>query len=93
MRNKMRRRKVLRMRQRIPNSVVLAIVPERAVLIVLDEEELVCSVGAELVDLAVVRDEGFEFTTEGVALDPVHPGPPVSTTPLHRLNHSVTSRR
>lgn len=74
MHDKMRRRKVLRMRERIPNRIVLAIVPDRPILVVLDEEQLVRGVGAELVDFAVVRDEGFEFAAESVALDPVHPG-------------------
>lgn len=55
----------------IPAFVVVAVVPDGAVVVVLDEPDLVGGVGADLVDFAVVADECFELAAEGVALDPV----------------------
>jgi hypothetical protein len=52
--DEMRRRKVLGVRQRIPYSVIVAVVPYGAILVVLDEEEFIGGIGAQLVDLAVV---------------------------------------
>lgn len=55
----------------LPHLVVLAVFPDGAVVIALDEPEFVCAVGGDLVDFAVVADKGLEFATEGVALDPI----------------------
>lgn len=55
----------------IPAFVVVAVSPDGAVVVALDEPDFVCGVGADLVDFAVVAHEGFEFAAERVALDPV----------------------
>jgi hypothetical protein len=57
----------------IPFLVVVTVVPDGAVLVLLDEPDFVGAVGTDLVEFAVVRDDGFEFAAELVALDPVHP--------------------
>jgi hypothetical protein len=61
MHDELRRAEVLRVRHRIPHSVVLTVVPQRAVLVVLDEPQLLRRVGTELVALAVVRNERLEL--------------------------------
>lgn len=59
--------------KRIPDGVVLGLVPRGAVLVLLDEPELLGGVSGALRDLAVVRDDGLETLAELVAVDPVHP--------------------
>jgi hypothetical protein len=73
MRNKMRRRKILHMAQWIPDSVVLTVIPKSTILIVLDEPDFVRGVGTKLIEFTIVGDEGFEFPTKSVTLDPVGP--------------------
>lgn len=70
--NKLGRAEVLSMVERVPLLVVGAVVPHGAVVVALDEPDLVGGVGADVGHLAVVADEGFEFAAEVVALDPVH---------------------
>lgn len=67
------RAEIRRVFERVKFRVVFDVVPDGAVLIVLDEEDFVGGVGAALGELAVVGYEGFEFATEGVSLDPVDP--------------------
>jgi len=69
--HKLGRAKVLRMHQRVPEFVVVAVVPDSAVVVALDEPELVGGVGTDLRHLAVVAYERFEFAAQSVALDPV----------------------
>jgi len=69
--HKLRRAEILRMHQRVPEFVVVAVVPDGAVVVALDEPELVGGVGTDLRYLAVVAYECFEFAAERVALDPV----------------------
>lgn len=55
----------------VPALVVVAIVPDSAVVVVLDEPDFVSGVGTDLRGFAIVTDEGFEFATECVALNPI----------------------
>jgi hypothetical protein len=52
-----------KMRKRVPEFVVLAVIPDSTVVVALDEPEFVGSVGTDLVDLSVVTDKRFELTT------------------------------
>jgi hypothetical protein len=49
-----------------------AVIPNGAVVVALDEPQLVRCVGADLRRFAVVADERFEFAAEVMALNPVH---------------------
>ena len=69
MNNKLRCASIHEMRKRIPEFVVFALVPHSAVVVALDKPQLVGGVGTDLVHLAVVADEGFEFAAEIVALN------------------------
>ena len=62
---------VRRVDNRIPLLVIGAVVPDRAVVVALDEPQLVGRVAGNLVDFAVVADESLEFTTKIVTLDPL----------------------
>lgn len=85
--DKVWRREVLGVGKRVPDLVVLAVVPDGAVLVLLNEPDFVRGVGAELVELAVVRDDGLEPAAEVVALDPVHTVTTITSTgcngPVH----------
>ena len=70
--DKLRGTEVGGVEQRVPFLVVGAVVPDGAVVVALDEPDLVGGVGADVGHLAVVADERFEFPAERVALDPVH---------------------
>ena len=80
-RNEVRCGEVLRVCHGVPDSVVLAVVPKSAVLVVLDEEQLVGSVSAELIDLAIMGDEGLELATQSMSLNPIHPSSSSQQTP------------
>lgn len=58
----------------VPPLVVVAVVPDGPVLVLLDEPQLLGAIGPDLVQLAVVCDDGFEFAAEIVTLDPICPG-------------------
>jgi hypothetical protein len=68
--NKLWRTSIRKMRKRIPEFIVLALVPHSTVVVALDKPDFIRGVGTDLVYFAVVADEGFEFAAEGVALDP-----------------------
>ena len=73
-RDEVRGAEVSRVRQRVPLLVLVAVGPDGAVVVALDEPDLVGAVRADLVDLAGVRDERLEALAELVGLDPVCPG-------------------
>lgn len=75
MHDEVRRAPILRIARRVPDGVVLAIVPKRTVLVVLDEENLIRGVRAELIDLPIVRDQRLEPVAQLLPLDPVHAEP------------------
>lgn len=71
MNNEFRGASIGKVSKGLPHLVVLAVFPDGAVVVVLNEPDFVCAVGGDLVNFAVVADESFEFAAEGVALDPV----------------------
>lgn len=71
MNNEFRGASIGKVSKGLPHLVVLAVFPDGAVVVALDEPEFVCAVGGDLVNFAVMADKGFEFAAEGVALDPV----------------------
>lgn len=50
-----------RVDDRIPLLVVGAVIPDRAVIVALDEPQLISRVAGNLVDLAIVADESLEL--------------------------------
>jgi hypothetical protein len=68
--NELRRARVGEVSERIPKFIVLAFIPHCAVVVVLDEPDLVGSVGSDLVHFAVVADERLELAAKVVALNP-----------------------
>jgi len=72
--DELRRAEIFGVVERVPPLVVGAVVPDSPVLVLLDEPQLLGAVGADLIQLAVVRDDGFELAAKVVTLDPVCPG-------------------
>lgn len=69
--DELRGAEVGRVNDRVPFLVVGAIVPDRAIVVALDEPQLVGRVAGDLVDLAVVADKSLELAAKIVTLNPL----------------------
>jgi hypothetical protein len=68
--NELRCASIGEMRKRVPELVILALIPHSAVVVMLDEPDFISCVGTYLVHFSVVTHERFKFATKVVALNP-----------------------